>query len=170
MASLSAPVQLAILLVLLLFAAFFSGAETAMMALSRPRLRHLVRQGKRGARATQALLDRADRLLSVVLLGNSLLNAAITALVTTLTIEHFGTGQWTLTGATVAVAFLILVFSEITPKIIGATYPERIALSASLVLRPLTRLATPVLWFVNLFVQAMLKLLRVRSRASRPSA
>lgn len=153
--------QVAALAVLLVLSAFFSIAETSMMALSRLRLRHLVRGGSRTARLTQALLDRTDRLLGVILLGNNLLNAAATALVTALTIYYFEHNDLALLLATVAIAFLILVFSEITPKIIGAAYPERFALASSVVLAPLLWLATPAVWFVNLFVRRLLWVLRV---------
>jgi Mg2+/Co2+ transporter CorB len=153
--------QIAALVGLLLISAFFSMAETAMMALSRLRLRHLVRQGSVAARRTQALLDRTDRLLSVILIGNSFANAAITALFTALTLLYFGEGHWNLAIATVLIAFTILVFSEVTPKVIGASYPEPLALLASGILKALSWLATPAVWFVNLFVHAILRLLRI---------
>lgn len=158
--------HLVALAALLLISAFFSIAETAMMAINRLRLRHLVREGNVAARRTQALLDRTDRLLSVILIGNNVSNAALTAIVAALSIYDLGARQWGLAAATVVAAFLILVFSEITPKIIGATYPEPIALASSLVLRPILWVATPAVWFVNLFVQVILHGLRV----ARPQA
>jgi Mg2+/Co2+ transporter CorB len=153
--------QIAALVVLLLISGFFSMAETAMMALSRIRLRHLVRQGSVAARRTQQLLDRTDRLLSVILIGNAFANAAITALFTALTLLYFGDEHWNLAIATVLIAFAILVFSEVTPKVIGATYPEPLALLSSSILKFLSWLATPVAWFVNLFVHAILWALRI---------
>jgi len=154
-------VHFAALATLLLISGFFSIAETAMMAINRLRLRHLVREGNVAARRTQALLDRTDRLLSAILLGNNLSNTAATALVAALSIYDLGARQWGLAVATVVSAFLILVFSEITPKIIGATYPEPIALASSLVLRPVLWIATPAVWFVSLFVQGILRVLHV---------
>jgi Mg2+/Co2+ transporter CorB len=153
--------QIAALVALLLISAFFSMAETAMMALSRLRLRHLVRQGSVAGRRTQQLLDRTDRLLSVILIGNSFANAAITALFTALTLQYFGNGRWNLAIATVSIAFTILVFSEVTPKVIGASYPEPLALFSSAILKVLSWLATPAVWFVNLFVHAILRVLRI---------
>lgn len=135
-----------------------------MMALNRLRLRHLARQGGRAARRAEALLQRTDRLLGVILLGNNLLNAGAMALVSALTLQYFKDSEWALPIATVVVTFFILVFSEITPKVIGATYPERIALPASFVLGPLLRLFTPAVWFVNLFVNAILRILGVHTR------
>lgn len=152
---------LAALVLLLVFSAFFSIAETSMMALNRYRLKHLVKLGHRGARLTAALLSRTDRLLGVVLLGNNLVNAAAAALVTYLTFRLFGESELTLSLATLAVTFAILVFSEITPKVIGASYPERIAYPAAYVLTPLLKLAYPVVWFVNLFSSGLLRLLRL---------
>jgi Mg2+/Co2+ transporter CorB len=163
------PVEtlLAALVVLLLVSGFFSIAETSMMALNRYRLKALARTGQRAARLTSSLLERTDKLLGVVLLGNNLVNAA-TALLVGLIAEHYlGESELSLVIATTAAAFLILVFSEITPKIVGATYPERIALPASFVLTPLLRLTYPVVWFVNLFVQAILYVLRLKPRTDR---
>jgi Mg2+/Co2+ transporter CorB len=154
---------IAVLIVLLVISAFFSTAETSMMAINRYRLKHLVRVGHRGARLAAALLARPDRLLGVVLLGNNLVNAAAAALVTYITFRLFGESEFTLSMATLAVTFFILVFSEITPKVIGASHPERIAYPAAYILTPLLRLAYPVVWFVNLFSVALLRLLRVNA-------
>ncbi len=151
---------------LLLTSGFFSISETSMMALNRYRLKHLLRQGRRSARLTQDLLDHTDRLLGVILLGNNLLNAASTVVATLICTRLFGEGEVTLAIATTGVTFGILVFSEITPKVIGATYPEIIALPSSYVLTPLLRIAYPVVWFVNLFVQGLLKLLFIKPRGA----
>ena len=153
--------QIGTLVILLLFSAFFSIVETSMMALNRYRLKALVGQGKRGAIQASALLARTDRLLSVILIGNNLINAAISALVTAMAIGHFGNNEVVLALTTGVVAFLIIVFAEITPKVIGATYPERIAFPASYVLKPLIIIAYPAYWFVNLFVGALLKAFRI---------
>ena len=152
------------LAVLLLVSGFFSVAETSMMALNRYRLRHLVKQGSRGARLTQDLLNRTDRLLGVILLGNNLINAASAVLVTEIARRLFGEGELTLMIATIAVTFFILVFSEITPKVIGATYPEKLALPSAYVLTPLLRIAYPIVWFVNLFVQGLLRILFIKPK------
>jgi Mg2+/Co2+ transporter CorB len=150
------------LAVLLLTSAFFSASETAMMAINRYRLRHAAQSGVRGAVRAKALLDRTDKLLGVILLGNNLVNSAAATLSAVLAIRLFGDGELVLLVATVLLTFLILVFSEVTPKVVGASFPERIAYPASLVLGPLLRLAYPAVWFVNLFVQGILGLLRVK--------
>ena len=113
------------LFVLIILSGFFSISETSMMSLNRYRLRHLVKTGHRGARLTSQLLARTDKLLGVVLLGNNLINAAAAALVTVIAFRLFGENELALTLATLAVTFILLVFSEITPKVLGATYPEQ---------------------------------------------
>lgn len=131
------------------------------MALNRHRVKHLAKRGNRLAKITLHLLDRVEKVLSLILVANTLINALATALVTAIAISLFGTDEAVITVATGVVAFLLIIFSEITPKVIGATYPERIALPASFLLKPLMALATPALWFVNLFVTALLKTFRI---------
>jgi Mg2+/Co2+ transporter CorB len=157
--------QLLALVVLLVASGFFSIAETSMMALNRYRLKHLAKHGHRGARLAQVLLARTDRLLGVILLGNNLINAAAATLVGLITIQFFGDDKFALGMGTLAVTFLILVFAEITPKVIGAAYAERIAPAVAYVLVPLLKLLSPVVWFVNLFVSALLALLRIKPPA-----
>lgn len=152
----------AALFVLLIVSAFFSISETSMMALNRYRLRHLTQSGHRGARLASDLLGNTDKFLGVVLLGNNVINAASALLVGEIARRQLGDSEFALLIATGAAAFAILVFSEITPKVIGAGYPERIALPASYVLTPLLKVTQPLVWFVNLFVQALLWLLRVK--------
>jgi len=151
-----------VLAVLLLTSAFFSASETAMMAINRYRLRHAAESGVRGAMRAQALLNRTDKLLGVILLGNNLVNAASGTLSAVLAIRLFGDGEVVLMVATLLLTFLILVFSEVTPKVLGAAFPERIAYPATWLLTPLLKLVYPVVWFVNLFVQGILRLLRIR--------
>lgn len=153
------------LVLLILCSAFFAMAETALMAANKYRLRHLAKRGHRGAITTLWLLERTDKLLSLVLIANTLINAMATALVTAIAILFFGHEESVITIATASVAFLLIVFAEIAPKVIGATYPERISLGTSLVLRPLMKLGKPAIWFVNLFVSALLRPLGIRGGA-----
>jgi magnesium and cobalt exporter, CNNM family len=159
---------LAALVFLLVLSAFFSMAETGMMAINRYRLRALERTGHRGARLASDLLRETDKLLSVILAGNTLVNAAITMIVGVITIDLFGHERMVLGMATVAVAFLILVFAEITPKVIGARYPEQTALAASYVLKPLVKGFAWMLWIANLFVRCLLWLMRIPAEESAP--
>lgn len=152
---------LAALAVLLILSGFFSASETSMMAVNRYRLRTLSKSGHRGARLAERLLAQTDKLLGVILLGNNLVNAAAASLVTIIAFRLFGQNELALSLATVTVTFLILVFSEVTPKVIGASYPERLAPAVSFVLAPMLKVFYPAVWFVNLFVQRLLRLLRL---------
>ncbi len=161
MDSIALSTLLVTLAILLVISGLFSLAETAMMAANRVRLRHRAQRGSAGARRALALLAKTDKLLGVLLLGNNLINAAAATLTAVLSARMFGEGKMVLALGTVAVTFLILLFSEITPKVIGATHADRIAIPAATVLTPLLRISYPVVWFVNLFVQALLKLLQI---------
>lgn len=159
-------VQVLALSILILLSAFFSISETALMALNRHRVNHLAKRGNHLAQITIWLLDRTERVLSLILIANTVINALATGLVTAIAISTFGNNKQVITIATAVVAFLLIIFAEITPKVIGATYPERIALPASFVLKPLMALARPVIWFVNLFVSGLLRLLRIKAGGS----
>ena len=143
--------------------AFFSIAETAMMAVNRYRLRHRAQKGARGAKLVLSLLAQTDKLLGVILLGNTLVAAAAATMTAVITKRLFGEGQLALALGTVAISFALLVFSEITPKVIGAAHADRLAPIVSYVLAPMLKLLTPVIWFVNLFVQGFLKVLTIQS-------
>ncbi len=149
------------LVFLILFSAFFAMAETALMAANRHRLRHQAKRGSRMAITTLWLLARTDKLLSLVLIANTAINAMATALVTAIAILTFGHEESVISIATAVVAFLLIVFAEISPKVIGATYPDRIALVTSVVLKPMMAVAKPLIWFVNLFVGIVLKIFRI---------
>jgi Mg2+/Co2+ transporter CorB len=150
------------LVALLAVSGFFSIAETAMMAVNRHRLRLRAQRGERGAKVALGLLARTDKLLGVILLGNTLINAIATTLTAVITTRLFGQGEVSLMIGGVAIALAILIFSEITPKVVGAAYADRIAPPVGFLLAPMLRLSYPVVWFVNLFVQGLLRLLGLR--------
>lgn len=137
-------------------------AETAMMASNRYRLRALAQTGHRGARLALALLAKTDKLLGVILLFNTLINAAIATLAGLVTVEIFGDDKWVVGIGTVVVSFVILVFAEITPKVIGATYPDKLTLGASYALTPILRFSDPIVSVVNVLVGGLLRLFRLR--------
>jgi Mg2+/Co2+ transporter CorB len=151
--------------ILLVSSGFFSIAETAMMAANRHRLRHRAHRGERGAKQALALLSQIDKLLGVILLGNTLVAAAAATLTAEITKRMFGEGELALALGTLAITFAILVFAEISPKVVGAAHADRIAPVVSYALAPMLKVATPIVWFVNLFVQALLGALRIRSVA-----
>jgi Mg2+/Co2+ transporter CorB len=153
------------LAVLLAISGFFSIAETAMMAVNRYRLKHRAQRGERSAKLALTLLRKTDTLLGVILLGNTLVAAGAATLTAVITKRLFGEGELALALGTIAISFALLVFSEITPKVVGAAHADRIAPVVSYILSPMLKAATPIVWFVNLFVQGLLKLMRLH-RAS----
>ena len=135
------------LVILLLLSAFFSSSETGMMAINRYRLRHLARKGSRSAKRTSALLERPDRLIGVILIGNNFVNILASALATIIAVRLWGDSGIAI--ATLALTFFVLIFGEVTPKTVAAMYPEKVAFPASLVLVPLLKLLYPVVVLVN---------------------
>jgi Mg2+/Co2+ transporter CorB len=151
-----------ILLLLLVCSGFFSGSETSMMAINRYRLNNLMRKGNRSAKLVNKLLSRVDKLLGSILFGNTLVNVAAAALANIIILRLFGQNDWAILMGTLALTFAILVFSEIMPKILAASHPERVALPASYVLAPLITLFHPVVSVATSLVKGMLWLLRIR--------
>jgi len=151
------------LVVLLVLSGFFSMTETAMMAINRYRLRHLVAQGHGGARRVDALLRRTDKLLGAVLIGNNVVNAAAATLASLIAVELFGQGRFAYAMSTLSISFALIVFSEITPKVVGATYPERLAPLLAYAISPVQWLLQPAVWFVNLFARPLLLLAGIRA-------
>jgi Mg2+/Co2+ transporter CorB len=155
------------LVALLGLSAFFSIAETAMMAINRYRLSHLVSEGDAGAIRVSEMLKRTDRLLGGILIGNTLVITVATTISALITVRLFGEGdKLAYFISPIVVGFLIIVFSEITPKVIGATHPERTALLLSLPLKFALWLLIPAGWFVDIFVRPMLRLVGIRTEES----
>jgi Mg2+/Co2+ transporter CorB len=150
---------------MLMASGFFSMSETCMMALNRYRLQHLVKQGRRSARLTGKLLEKTEELLSFILAGNTVINAATTILVAEICLRLFGEGKYALAIATTAASFCILIFAEILPKVIGARFAESIALAASYPLTGLMWATRPLMWIINIIVKGILAVLRVKPAA-----
>jgi len=156
------------LVAMLAMSAFFSIAETAMMAINRYRLKHLVSEGHGSALRVEALLKRTDRLLGGILIGNTLAITVATTIAGLITVRLFGEDKLAYFLSPIVVGFLIIVFSEITPKVIGATHPERTALLLSLPLKIALLLLIPAGWFVDIFVRQTRKRSSFRRRKSAP--
>lgn len=161
MTDLPLSAMLGALFVLVILSGIFSGSETAMMAANRYRLRYAAQNGHRGAKLALALLAQTDKLLGLILLGNTLFNAAAATLTGYIALALFGESKYALEIGTLCITFTLLVLAEISPKVICATHADRLAPILSYVLTPLLRLAYPVIWFVNLFVMALLKTVRL---------
>lgn len=144
-----------ILLLLVATSAFFSGAETSMMALNRYRLRHLARAGHKSARRAHSLLKRPDRLLAVILIGNTIANIVASSITTVLAGHLYGDIGVAI--ATVILTAIILLFGEVMPKTIAAVYPEQLAFPASLPLKILLKLMHPLVWVLNGLTMLVLK-------------
>lgn len=169
MQSLSLELQFLALAGLLVLSGMSSMTETVMMASNRYRLKAMAANGHRGARLAVELLSKTDRLLGVILLFNNLVNVAAATLASLITIHLVGEEGWALAAGTVLLTFMILVFSEITPKVIGAHHADRLALIVSYPLTAILKISYPAVWFVNLFVTGILKILRLQPGADSGS-
>ena len=133
-----------------------------MMAINRARLNSLVRKGNRSARLTLSLLGKVDKLLGSILFGNTLVNVAAAAIANIIILRMFGQSDLAILLGTLALTFMILVFSEILPKIVAASFPERIALPTSYVLTPMITLFHPIVSVATALVKGLLWLFRIR--------
>ena len=147
------------LVLLLLLSAFFSGSETALLTLNRYRLRHKAEQGHRGARLARALLERPDRLIGLILLGNNFVNILASSLATIIALELGGEAAIGIAAG--LLTLVVLIFSEVTPKTLATLHPERLAYPAAYVYGPLLKLLYPIVWLVNLFANGLLRLMGV---------
>tara|TARA_B100001057_G_scaffold286788_1_gene286906 strand:- start:1255 stop:2517 length:1263 start_codon:yes stop_codon:yes gene_type:complete len=149
---------------LLCLSAFFSSAETGMMALNRFKLKHLVKQKNKSAIRANKLLQRPDRLLGIILIGNNFVNILAAALTTILCLRLFG-DSGVLIGS-IVLTMIILIFAEVTPKTFAANYSEKVALPSSIILKFLQKLLYPLVWIVNFFSNSLLKMFGVKEKKS----
>ena len=144
---------------LIILSGCFSASETAMMSLNRYRLRHLVKDGHPGAIRAQRLLDRTDRLIGLILLGNNFVNILASSIATLIALRLWGESGIAI--ATGALTFVILIFAEVAPKTLAALHPERVAFPAAYVLEPLLKILYPLVWLVNFMANTVLKIVGV---------
>lgn len=147
---------IASLVFLVLISAFFSSAETGLMALNRYRLRHMAREGNKVAKLILDLLKRPDRLLGVILIGNTCANIIASSIATIIGMEFFG--EFGVVIATVLLTFVILIFAEIAPKTVAATYPQALAFFCAWPLSLILKLLYPLVWSANFIANNFLKL------------
>ena len=126
-----------------------------MMSLNRYRLKHLQNNKHRGATRAGKLLERPDRLIGLILIGNNLVNIFASAIATVIAIRLWGDAGIFI--ATFALTLVILIFAEITPKTIAALHPEKIAFPASLILLPLLKILYPLVAAVNWITNGLLR-------------
>ncbi len=131
-----------------------------MMSLNRYRLKHLRNQGHHGARRASKLLDRPDRLIGLILIGNNLVNILASAIATVIAIRLYGDAG--IAVATLLLTLVILIFAEITPKTIAALHPERVAFPFSFVLLPMLKLFMPFVAAINSITNGILRIMGFR--------
>jgi len=150
-----------LLVLLLLLSAFFSGSETALMSLNRYRLRHKAREGHRGAKLAEKLLQRPDRVIGLILLGNNLVNIFAASLVAVVAMEMGG--QPAVAAGSLIMTLVILVFAEAAPKTLAALHPDRLAFPAAMIYYPLIKIVYPLVWLTNMMANGVLLLFGVRA-------
>lgn len=157
-----------VLILLILFSAFFSAAETGLMAINRYRLRHLARKGNLSAKLVAQLLERPDRLLSMILIGNTLCNVMASAVATILATHYLS--DLGVVFATLGLTLVLLIFSEITPKTLAAWHPQKVAFATALPLKFLLTVFYPFVWLVTGLANGILRMLRIRPPKSSHEA
>lgn len=148
------------LIFLILLSAFFSGSETSLVSLNRYRLRHLAKIKHRGAMRASRLLERPDRLIGLILLGNNFVNILASSIATVLALRLWGEA-----GIAIAAGLLtlvILIFAEVTPKTLAVLRPERFAFPATYILSPLLTLLYPLVWMINMAANSILKVFGIK--------
>ena len=134
-----------------------------MMALNRFRLKHLIKQKDKSAIRANKLLQRPDRLLGIILIGNNFVNILAAALTTILCLRLFGDSGVFI--GSIILTMIVLIFAEVTPKTFAANYAEKVALPASIILK-FSRKNYPLVWIVNFFSNSILKLFGVEEKQS----
>jgi Mg2+/Co2+ transporter CorB len=153
---------------MVVISAYFSGSETGMMTLNRYRLRHRAKQGNRAARRVEKLLRKPDRLISLVLIGNNLVNILASALGTIVGMRLYGNAGVAI--ATGVLTFVVLVFAEVLPKTIAALYPEKVAYPSSFLLAPLLIMMMPLVWLLNMVTRLLMRLVGIKADVTISSA
>jgi Mg2+/Co2+ transporter CorB len=153
---------------MVVISAYFSGSETSMMTLNRYRLRHRAKQGNRSARRVEKLLRKPDRLISLVLIGNNLVNILASALGTIVGMRLYGNAGVAI--ATGVLTFVILVFAEVLPKTVAALYPEKVAYPVSFLLVPLLVLMMPLVWLLNVVTRLLMRMVGIKADVTISSA
>lgn len=146
---------------LLILSAFFSSSETGMLSLNKYRLKHLVKSKHRSAIKVSSLLERPDRLIGVILIGNNFVNILSSAIATIIAVRIWGDAGVAI--ATGGLTLIILIFAEVTPKTLAAIHPEKIAFPASWVLSILLKVLYPLVFLVNTLSNGLLRLIGVNA-------
>ena len=152
-------ILLASIAFLVLMSAFFSGSETSMMAINRYRLKHLVKEKNKAAKRVSRLLEKTDRLLGVILIGNNFTHTLSTALATVVAIRIWSDNA--VLAVTVFMTIIMIIFAEVMPKTIAALKPESIAFPSSYLLKPLSKILSPLITLVSFVSNNVTKLIGI---------
>ena len=159
-------IQIIVLVILLIGSSFFSASETALMSLSKIRIRHMQDEGIKGAKLVASLIDDPNKLLTSILIGNNVVNIAATSISTSLFIALIGPQGVAV--ATFIMTILVLLFGEITPKTIAANSSEKVSILVSKPIKVIIFLLTPLVWVFNLITGVIFKILGVDNKNNQP--
>lgn len=154
-------ITLAVIFVLILCSAFFSGSETALMSSSKPKLHKLEEEGNQKAKLVSRFLDNPAELLSTILLGNNLVNIAASALATVAFTKIFGEAG--VVYATLVMTFIVLVFAEVLPKTVASRFPEPIAMAIAKVMSFLIFTLKPATKFINFITSRLMRFIGIKT-------
>ena len=150
-------------LALIVASAYFSSSETGMMSLNKYRMNHLRRGQHAGATRASKLLEKPDKLIGVILIGNNFVNFLAASIASSITVLIVGEPAPFTTA--IVLTLVVLIFAEVTPKTIAALYPERIAYPSSIVLGVLLKVLYPIVWAVNFVSNTLVRTLGFHPQA-----
>lgn len=161
-------IQIVILVILLIGSGFFSASETALMSLSKIRIRHMKEEGANGAKLVSDLIEEPNKLLSSILVGNNVVNIAATSISTSLFMGLLGDKPGAVPLATAVMTVLVLIFGEITPKTIAANNSEKVAVAVSKPIKLVIFIVRPIVWGFNIITNVIFKLLGINDKSAQP--
>lgn len=161
-------IQIVILVILLIGSGFFSASETALMSLSKIRIRHMKEEGVKGAKLVSDLIEEPNKLLSSILVGNNVVNIAATSISTSLFMGLLGDKPGAVPLATAVMTVLVLIFGEITPKTIAANSSEKVAVAVSKPIKLVIFIVKPIVWGFNIITNVIFKLLGISNKSAQP--
>ena len=153
-------------IILLIGSGFFSASETALMSLSKIKMRHMEEDGVKGAKLVSTLIEDSNRLLTSILIGNNIVNIAATSITTSLFTAMLGAQGVAI--ATGLMTVLVLIFGEITPKTISANNPEKASLVVAKPIKFFVTILTPIVWIFNIITKVIFKLFGVDDKGVKP--
>ena len=149
-----------ILLILAVFSFFFSASETAIIGLSKIRLRHMLQQGIKRAQSVQRLVVKLDKVIAAILIGNNLVNIAVSSILTGIFVQVYGY-HWGVVVSTFVTTLILLIFCEVTPKILSAKHAEKVALLTAPLMEVTLIILKPFIVFFIGISNFILKIFRV---------